>query len=491
MNNTTQSSFEQDSSLSNVGVKAASLFIFFLVGVYSNGRVIYTVLLDDALRPVLNLFVASLSFADLASCLIVMPFVFVSLVSGEWLFGSIFCTIHAMLCTYFFNVAFLSVASMVYERYQAIYHKRFPSLSNRHTTIFLCFIWIFPIPFTASIYHQEFAYVEHAGLCFDADDHRNPASIINASFVKVVGLILMLFSFWKIFAFLLSRRRRVSPGLPSSNEDSLTLAAFVQSALTSIVFVLVYLIMTAPIAILVIVNKRRRGAGKSTSTEELISAFLWMYWLQCAIKPIIYVLRSQRCTSFLCQCHCTEMANETTSSCSSRSRSRVYEVREDSSQNSHSRITGGRLPALPTTNNEFLDLCRISIELVPVTGVTRSVHDQDQTTGRNVTNDARSVPEQDRTAGEIDDWSTIDFVCIQDAVEHSAVLREDLKSYVGEIEEVNSYHDEVPDYGNFKASPILEEALELEDIEHMFDEAINSQQKEWARNASYSKTHCP
>ena len=104
MNNTTPSSFEQDSSLSNVGVKAASLFIFILVGIYRNGRVIYTVLLGDTLRPVLNLFVASLSFADLASCLIVMPFVFVSLVSGEWLFGSIFCTIHAMLCTYFANV---------------------------------------------------------------------------------------------------------------------------------------------------------------------------------------------------------------------------------------------------------------------------------------------------------------------------------------------------------------------------------------------------
>ena len=440
MNNTTPSSFEQDSSLSNVGVKAASLFIFILVGIYSNGRVIYTVLLADTLRPVLNLFVASLSFADLASCLIVMPFVFFSLVSGEWLFGSIFCTIHALLCTYFFNVAFLSIASMVYERYQAIYHKRFPSLSNRHTIIFLCFIWVFPIPFTVCTSRQEFAYVKHAGLCYNAAENWNAASIINL-LVKPAGLLLILFSFWKIFAFLLSLRRRVSPG-PLSNEEKLALTAFVQSALTSIVFVLVYLITTAPIAILVIVNKRRRGAGKSASTEELGSAFLWMYWLQCATKPIIYVLRSKRCTSCLCQWHCTEMANESTSSRFNRSPSHVYEVREDSLQNSFSGITGGRLPALHSTNDEFLDLCRISIELVPVTGVTRSVHDQDQTAGKNVANDARSVPEKGQTAGEIADWSTHDHsVCFQNAIEHSVVFIEDLESYIDENEEVNSYHD--------------------------------------------------
>ncbi len=488
MSNITQSSFEQDSSLASVGVKAASLFIFIIVGVYGNGRVIYAVLLSDVLRPVLNLFVASLSFADLASCLIVMPFVFVSLVSGGWLFGDIFCTIHNMLCTYFRSVAFLSVTVMVYERYQAIYRRRFPSLSNRHTTILLCFIWMFPIPFTFSMARQEFAYAEYAGLCYNAADHWNAASIVNLV-VRPVALLLVLFSFWKIFAFLLSLRRRVSPGL-LSNEEKLTLAAFVHSAVTSIVFVLTYLTMAAPIAILLFVNKQRRIAGKTASSGELLSAFLWIYWFQCATKPIIYVLRSQRChTSCLCQCHCTEMTDESMASCFGGGRSRVYEVRKDSVENTLSSISGGRLPALPGASDEFFDLGRISVELLPVTGVARGVPDQDRTTGESARSDARSVPEQGQIAGESAGWPTLDLsVCTQNIVELSHVCTEDAESYIDEVEEENSCHN-----GNFKASTIPEDvcndALELEDIERMFDEAINSQQRKWVANATSSETH--
>ena len=91
--------------MSRVVVKAASLLFFIAVGAYSNGRVVHTVLLGNVRRPVSNLFVASLSIADLASCLIVMPFVSVSLLLGEWVFGSIFCSAHTMLSTYFANVS--------------------------------------------------------------------------------------------------------------------------------------------------------------------------------------------------------------------------------------------------------------------------------------------------------------------------------------------------------------------------------------------------
>ena len=78
---------EQEDSLTTTGLKTASLLLFMLVGTFSNGRVIYTVLVVDVIRPALNHFVASLSFADLASCLLLIPFVLVSLASGEWIFG--------------------------------------------------------------------------------------------------------------------------------------------------------------------------------------------------------------------------------------------------------------------------------------------------------------------------------------------------------------------------------------------------------------------
>lgn len=506
MNHTTQSSFEQDNGLSSVVVKAASLLFFIVVGVYSNGRVIHTVLLGDVRRPVLNFFVASLSIADLASCLIVMPFVFVSLVFGEWVFGRIFCTIHTMLSTYFANVAFLSVGAMVYERYQAIYRRRFPSLSKRQVTVLLFFIWIFPIPFTAPMLGEEFTYAEYAGLCFiNAAEKWNAASIIKF-LVKAVGVLIILFSFWKVFTFLLSLRRRVSPGL-LSNEEKLTIAAFVHSGWTLTVFIVIYLILNTPIVIVLIVNKQRRNVGKDTIPDNLACVFLWMYWLQCAAKPIIYFLRSPRCMNCQCRRHHAEMTNESTTSCFSRDRSHVYEVRDDSLENTISFISSGRFPSLPHTS-EFLDFRQISTELVPVTNAARSVVDQGQTTrekvtnaarsvldqgetaGEGVTNDARSVPEQGRTTGESAGQPMQDHsVCTENVVEHSFVIIEDLESDIQEGEdEANSCQDEVPDSGINKASPILHDvchnAMELDDIEHMFDEALKAQQKGWASTSS-------
>ena len=468
MSHTTQSSFEQNSGY----VKAASLFLFIVVGVCTNGRVIHTVLLDDIHRPVLNFFAASLSAADLTSCLIVMPCVFVSVVLGQWVFGSgIFCTIHAVLSTYLANVAFLSVGAMAYERYRAIYRKRFPSLSKRQATALLFFIWIFPIPFTAPMLREEFTYAEFAGLCFiNTSEHWTAVGIIN-SLVKAVGVLIIMFTLWKMSSFLFSFRRRVSPGL-LSNEEKLTMAAFVHSARTLTLFIVIYLGLNAPIVIVLVVNMQRRDAGEEAIPDSLAALFLWMYWFQCATKPIIYVLRSSRCLTCQCRRYQVEATNEGTTSCFCRDRSHVYEVREGSLENAVPYIPSGRSPSFLRTSNEFLDRWQISTELVPVTNAARSVVDQDQTAGESVTNDAQSVPDQGDRAGEglaNDDRRVVDrreieekgasnnvrslsekgrttgesasqpmqddSVCTENVVKHSFVLIEDLESDIHEGED--------------------------------------------------------
>ena len=463
--------------MSSVLVKAASLLLFIVIGAYSNGRVIHTVLLDDVHRPVLNFFVASLSIADLASCLIVMPFIFVSLVLGEWVFGSIFCTVHAMMSTYFANVAFLSVSAMMYERYRAIYRRRFPSLSKRQATASLFFIWIFPIPFTAPMLREEFTYAEFAGLCVINITEHWTAAGIKEFLVKAVGALIIMFSFWKIFNFLLSLRRRVSPG-PLSNEEKLTIAAFVHSAWTLIVFVVIYLALNAPIVIVLIVNMHRRDAGKDSNPESLTGVFLWIYWLQCATKPIIYVLRSPRCMNCQCRRYHVEVT-KAGRSCFSRARSYVYEVREGH-------------PSPLRTSNAFHDLWQISAELVPVTNAAPSVVNHDQTAGEGVTNAARSVPDEGERVGEglpndarnlVDQRETAgegvsndaqsvpekgrttgesagNPTCTENVVEYSFILIEDLESDIQDEDEANPCQDKVPDSDINRANPILHDVCQ-------------------------------
>ena len=464
MNNTTQSSFEQEDSLTSTGLKGASLLLFILVGAFTNGRVIYNVLVVDVIRPVLNRFIASLSFADLASCLIVMPFAFVSLVSGEWLFGHIFCAIHATLSQYFAQVTCLSVGAMVYERYQAIYRKRFPSLSSKQTTILLCFAWIFPIPLSASMLRHQFAYIEYAGMCSLVTDHWNAVNIATEIAFGALSIFLVVFMFWRILSLVLPIRRRVSPGL-LSNEEKLAMAAHVQSAWTLMVFVFIYVILVTPIFIVNIVNNQSLLPGKTVIGDDVVCAFLWLYWLQCAIKPFIYVLRSDRCTNCLC-CRCCGPGkeNENTTSCFRRRRSRVYKVSGDILENTLP--SSGGVPVFPRQGDAFFDNFRISIELVPVT------------------NRARRVPEQGRTADEGTGQPIQDqHDCIENISRHSVFIV-DLESHISEDEEELNSSKEAPGSNETGAIPadVCQGAVELEVIERMLDEALKAQQREWTIN---------
>ncbi|KAJ7353889.1 hypothetical protein OS493_031596 [Desmophyllum pertusum] len=383
-----------------------------------------------------------------------------------------------MLLVYFGQVAGLSIGAMVYDRYQAIYRKRFPSLSKKQISIFLCIIWILPIPFIVPMFRQEFTYVESAGVCTNAAydlEEWNIVSIVKNIVVSGVGFFLVLFSFWKIFAFLLPLRRRVSPGL-LSNEEKLTVAAHVHSAWTSVFFVLIYLILVTPIVIVRIINNRRINAGKGAITGDVLCPVLWLYWLQCAIKPIIYVVRSEKCMHRLCRClRRSEMTNEVMPRCfSNRKLFRVYEVSEVCRLENARRSTmsGDRFPVPPRGDTEFLDLCRIHIEAVP-----------------HMTNVSRSVSEQDRTAEDSVRQHFQDHtVCCSEnvVVQDSIAFNKDLESSIDDGEEdKNSYQDEVlinHDSCISEASPIdipadvCSDALELEVIERMLDVVLKAQQ---------------
>jgi len=85
-------------------------------------------------------------------------------------------------------------------------------------------------------------------------------------------------------------------------------------------------------------------------------------------------------------------------------------------------------------------------------------------------------------------------VCTENAVEHSFVLTEDLESDIHEVQDgANSCQDKVPDNDINKTSPILHgvchNTVELDDIEHMFDEASKVQQKGWASTSHNPETN--
>ena len=357
MHGTLQSSIEKEENMSSLVLKAASLLLFFVIGIYGNGRIIYTVLVDDVLCPVLNLIVASLSIADLATCILIMPLTFISLIYGKWVFGQVFCEISSLLVVYLATVASFSTAAIVYERYRAIYRKRFPSLSHRQVTILLCMVWLLPVVLVAPIIPQNYSFMRMAGICLPIFEYHNIWNNVHLV-IKIletsVGFLLAFFLIWKILAYLLPLRRRVSPGL-LSNEEKLTVAAHLRSVWTTIIFVLMYLTMVLPIHLARLVNQQRERAGRNAIADDVLCALIWLYWLQCAIKPLVYVVRSERFTCRLCHCLPGIRNGSTSRDLERRKIARVYQVGEiDSSNQSAGRFTS-------QAPGEFLELRRIPI----------------------------------------------------------------------------------------------------------------------------------
>ena len=439
------------STMSFLVLKAALLVLFMVVGSYSNGRVIHTVLVADALRPVLNLLVASLSFADFLTCVFIMPFSFASLVSGHWLFGSIFCSIQGILLLYFAHVAGLSTWAIVYEKYLAISRRRFPSLSYRRVGVLLCIAWIFPVVVVAPMGRHHLSYSRPAAVCLDTyqkDKNWDKVCFAKNTIEASLGLFLALFSFWKILAYLFPIRRRVSPGL-LSNEEKLTVAAHVRSAWTTIIFVFIYTILALPFHVARTIDVHRKINGKLGVNDNIISAFLWLYWLQCAIKPVIYVARSERCSCRSWRFYRSEENEELVTQCFwSGNRASTYKVNEVSSVNNESNLPDDGRSDQVFPSLEFLDICRIpSMSLTSQTALpsySQNVQDEPTITGQTIS--------------------------------HSMVMREELimKSDVKKSEDEGSC-----DGRNTIPEVVCHDAVELENIERVFDEALQLQEREW------------
>ena len=461
MHSTAPSSVDQGKSLLCLILQAASLLLFIVIGIYGNGRVIHTVLLADVLRPALNLFIANLSIADLSTCIVIMPISFASLVSGNWLFGRIFCGIHGMLLVYFAHVAGLCTCAIVYERYRAIYRKCFPSLSHRQVTILLCIIWILPVVFVAPLALQDLSYAHPSGVCLNTyhkDKNWNTVFLVKTIIETSLGLLFVLFSFWKILAFLLPIRRRVSPGL-MSNEEKLTVASHVRSTWTTIIFVLIYTSLVLPLHVARTVNIQRANRGQIGVANDVICAFLWLYWLQCAIKPVIYVARSERYTRRLCRCFSDEKSGEARRCFRGGNRASLYEVKEGNSENSRSNTSVGWFAALPP------------LELFNV----------------------RKIPDQ-AASQRLDQKIQDELVTTENSVDHSVVIIEEMiiKSFIEESEEeINcspeQRYDGCHDDENAIPADVCYDAVELENIERKFNEALRMQQTEWELSGQSNK----
>lgn len=126
------------------------LLAFFLtcviiLVVVGNLLVCIAIATEKSLKPVQNWFIASLAVSDLLLGLIIMPFSLARELMGYWMFGHVWCEIHAaldvLLCTASINSLFLISLDRYWSITQAVKYlkKRTPS----RAAMMIAFVWIF------------------------------------------------------------------------------------------------------------------------------------------------------------------------------------------------------------------------------------------------------------------------------------------------------------------------------------------------------------
>lgn len=129
---------------------AIVLLAFFLtcimiLVVVGNLLVCIAIATEKSLKPVQNWFIASLAVSDLLIGLVIMPFSLARELMGYWMFGQVWCDVHAaldvFLCTASINSLFLISLDRYWSITQAVKYlkKRTPS----RAAFMIAFVWIF------------------------------------------------------------------------------------------------------------------------------------------------------------------------------------------------------------------------------------------------------------------------------------------------------------------------------------------------------------
>ena len=119
--------------------------LIMIVVVVGNMLVIIAIATEKALKGIQNWFIASLAVADFMVGLIIMPFSLAQELMGYWLFGDLWCSLHAAIdvlaCTSSINNICLISLDRYWSITQAVDYLK--SRTPRRAIFMIAFVWLF------------------------------------------------------------------------------------------------------------------------------------------------------------------------------------------------------------------------------------------------------------------------------------------------------------------------------------------------------------
>ncbi|XP_023239854.1 probable G-protein coupled receptor 45 [Centruroides sculpturatus] len=100
------------------------LFVLIVIGSFGNVLVMYAVLKNPMMRIAINILLVALAFSDTVICLLCVPFDLITVMLNRWIFGRLFCIVHASIYSVMLIEGIFILCIISVDRYRIIVRRK-------------------------------------------------------------------------------------------------------------------------------------------------------------------------------------------------------------------------------------------------------------------------------------------------------------------------------------------------------------------------------
>ncbi|XP_052799068.1 G-protein coupled receptor 161-like [Mya arenaria] len=135
---------ERQLDMFNLVIMAIGLFVIFIVSFAGNISVFVIFYRRPVLLTISNRFIINLTFCNILQTVVVIPFVFASLISQKWWFGSFWCQASGFGMNLIFTASTFTLVLIAIDRYMAVAKPLHYSMTmtSRRASFMIASVWI-------------------------------------------------------------------------------------------------------------------------------------------------------------------------------------------------------------------------------------------------------------------------------------------------------------------------------------------------------------
>ena len=293
--NVSQSSDEMDPKWIGI-LEASILFFIMLLAITGNFLVIAVVYRRRELRRTeTHIFIVNLSLTDIFVALLCMPFSLITAVRQEWIFSHALCQINGFLNVFFLLTSILTLTAISIHKYIGVVQPTKRKIFTRKTTLIaVAWVWFqaFLTALTPILGWNSYEHIPGRTQCSVKVPRENKLSeLTNCLFIIICGFVIPLgimnFSYLKIFQTVKIHTKRVRSH--SIGEEQSAFLNERRIIITLFIILAVFLACWTPFSVLTIYATL---AGHELPQNFSVAAY-WMGFLNSAMNPLIYALRTK------------------------------------------------------------------------------------------------------------------------------------------------------------------------------------------------------